>query len=395
VRPLTPDVEILYVGFLLGHGGDAIQMLDLASGMAARGRRVKAVVPLLDTCIPFVERCKERGIPAERSPWIRADMHSARQNVFNLLRFFRTYRAPILHLHTGDVCLPRTVVLALDILRPPHVFATLHSPYDTLQPGDTRARVWAAAVSRRFEKIFCPSRHGCATQQRYGVMPERLQNIHNSVDSARFGSGDPQKAWRALGVAPGTPLLVFSSRLDPQKRPLDALEAFQRVAPDFPTARLVFVGSGRQEEQARAAAARSGVAERVHFVGYQQNVPDWLAATTVWILPTESENFSLAVLEALAAGCPILSTRCPGNDEVLVEGQNALTVGVCDTDALTAGLRRLLSDGDLRQRLRLAAQNTARDYDKEYMVDLYARCYDEALQSGKAGSVAQSFVSPV
>src|SRR5206468_2308592 len=97
---------------------------------------------------------------------------------------------------------------------------------------------------------------------------------------ARFGRGDPQKAWCTLGVAPDTPLIVFSSRLDPQKRPLEAIEAFQRVAPAFPTARLVFVGSGRQEEQARAFAARSGVAERVHFVGYQQNVPDWLAAAT-------------------------------------------------------------------------------------------------------------------
>ena len=140
---------------------------------------------------------------------------------------------------------------------------------------------------------------------------------------------------------------------------------------------------------------RSGAAERIHFVGYQQNVPDWLAAATVWILPTESENFSLAVLEALAAGCPVLSTRCQGNDEVLVAGQNALTVGVGDRDALTAGLRRLLSESDLRQRLRLAARDTARNYDKEYMVDQYARCYDEALQQANRESVAQSFVSPV
>jgi glycosyltransferase involved in cell wall biosynthesis len=215
------------------------------------------------------------------------------------------------------------------------------------------------------------------------------------VDVSRFASGDPQTAWRTLGVAPDTPLVVFSSRIDAQKRPLDAIEAFQRVAPDFPAARLVFVGSGSQEEPARALAARNGVAERVHFVGYQRNVPDWLAAATVWILPTESENFSLAVLEALAAGCPILSTRCPGNDEVLVEGQNALTVGVGDTDALAAGLRRLLSEDDLRQRLGLAGRETARNYDKEYMVDQYARCYDEVLQQANREGVAQSSVSPV
>src|SRR5262249_2653025 len=154
------------------------------------------------------------------------------------------------------------------------------------------------------DKIFCPSEHGCATQKRYGVPQERLQSIYNSVDVARFSRGDPQCAWSALKVAPDTPLIVFSSRIDPQKHPLDAIEAFRRIAPDFPTVRLVFVGCGNQEEEAKAAAAKSGFADRIHFVGYQQNVPDWLAAATVWILPTESENFSLAVLEALAAGCP-------------------------------------------------------------------------------------------
>src|SRR5437763_13310028 len=119
---MVEDVEILYVGFILGHGGDAIQMLELASGMAARGRKVKVLVPTLETCIPFVERCRERGVPAERSPWIHADAFAARQNIFNLIRFFNAYRAPILHLHTGDVCLPRSVLLALDIFRPRHVF---------------------------------------------------------------------------------------------------------------------------------------------------------------------------------------------------------------------------------------------------------------------------------
>src|SRR5205807_1472365 len=115
------------------------------------------------------------------------------------------------------------------------------------------------------EKIICPSQHCCATQLRYGVAPERLQSIYNSVDVARFGSGDPQQVWQALRVAPDTPLIVFSSRIDPQKRPLDAIEAFRRVAPDFPAARLVFVGCGNLEDEAQTAAKASGFADRIHF----------------------------------------------------------------------------------------------------------------------------------
>jgi glycosyltransferase involved in cell wall biosynthesis len=80
----------------------------------------------------------------------------------------------------------------------------------------------------------------------------------------------------------------------------------------------------------------------------------------VWLLPTEAENFSLAVLEALAAGCAIVSTPCRGNDEVLVHDQNALLAPVGDVDALAGCLRCLLADRARRERLRDGARRTSR-----------------------------------
>ncbi len=369
------ETDILYLGLIMGHGGDAVQMLELATGMAARGKRVKIVVPALETSIAFAERCREREILVERSPWIHSDPIAARQNMFALFRCFTTYRAPILHLHTGDVCLPRSVMLAMDILHLPPAYATVHSPYETLRPGDARARYWASAVSRRLHRVICPSVHSRDAQLTYGVAPDRVEVIHNSVDIKRFGCGDPTEVRRTLEASADTQLIVFSSRLDSQKRPQDALEAFRKIASEFPEARLVFVGSGAMEHALKETARKSEVASRVHFAGYQKNVPDWLAAAAAWILPTESENFSLAILEALAAGCPIVSTWCPGNDEVLVEGQNALTTGVGDVAAQANALRRVLSDSALRARLSAEAKATARQYSIERMVDQYARCY--------------------
>lgn len=369
------QTDILYLGLIMGHGGDAVQMLELATGMAARGRNVKIVVPALETSLAFAERCRERAIPVERSPWIHSDPVAARQNLLNLFRLFTTYRAPILHLHTGDVCLPRSVMLAMDLLHLPPAYATVHSPYETLTPGEPRARYWASAVSRRLNRLICPSIHSREAQLGYGVAPERVDVIHNSVDIERFGSGSTTEVRRTLEASEDAQIIVFSSRLDPQKRPQNALDAFRRIAPEFPDARLVFVGRGEMENELKDAAQKSEVASRVHFAGYQKNVPDWLAAATAWILPTESENFSLAILEALAAGCPIVSTMCPGNDEVLVENQNALTTAVGDVAAQANALRKVLSDPALRSRLSTAAKSTARHYSIERMVDRYALCY--------------------
>jgi glycosyltransferase involved in cell wall biosynthesis len=154
------------------------------------------------------------------------------------------------------------------------------------------------------------------------------------------------------------------------------VQIFAAVADTFPSAVLVFVGRGDLEDAVAEAAARFGLADRVRLVGYQTNVPDWLAAATVWLLPTERENFSVAVIEALAAGCAVLSTRCPGNDEVLVDGVNALTFSVGDVAAGASALARLLQGYDLRTRLRAAAQETAQAYTAASMVDGYRRIYE-------------------
>jgi len=373
------EVDVLYIGFVLGHGGDALQMLHLAAEVARRGVRVKIVVPDLDTTLDLVERGRECDVRVERSAWIRADQYNARQNLLNLLRIFRENRAPLLHLHTGDVCLPRLVLLAMNLLHMPPALVTIQSPYETVHPGDARARHWAAAATHQFYKIVCPSEHSRRTQISYGLPPERVQTIRNSVDLDRFRRGDGPAARRDLHLPDDRRLVVFSSRLEPQKRPLDAIHAFHGVAAEFPDTDLIFVGSGTLENEAKSLAQQMGLGGRIHFMGYRNDVPDWLAAASAWLLPTESENFSLAVLEALAAGCPVVSTLCPGNDEVLVDGVNALTTVVGDVQGIAAALRRVLSDPALCRRLSERARQTVEAYSLEKMTDQYSRCYNECL----------------
>ena len=145
----------------------------------------------------------------------------------------------------------------------------------------------------------------------------------------------------------------------------------------FHDSRLVFVGTGSESDSARRTARELGISDRVSFVGHRADVADWLAAATVWILPTERENFSVAVLEALAAGCPVLSTPCPGNDEILVDEDNSLTYGVGDIEAGAAALARLLRDAVLRDRLSHRGVETATKYSVDHMVDEYRHVYAE------------------
>lgn len=370
--------DVVYVGFVLGHGGDALQMLDLAHGMRDSGAAVRIIVPELESSVSLNQRCDELGIECARSPLITATLEGARQDPIAVGKLLRSIDEPIVHFHTGNSCLPRVVMANLVLQRYRRSFVTLQSPYETLEPGSMRARFWAATARRRLAAVVSPSEHGSRFQRRCGIPDRLVTTIRNSIDAEAMGRGDAAVARRQLGVPVEVPLVVFTSRLDGQKRPLEAVRIFAGVAAEHPSAQLVFVGSGVEEHRVIAEAARLGLAERVRMMGYQTNVPDWLAAATVWLLPTERENFSVAVLEAMAAGCAVLSTTCQGNDEVLVDGQNSRTFAVGDVAGAQAALGQLLASVPERRRLGDEARRVAQSYSVGHMVEQYRRLYQRS-----------------
>jgi glycosyltransferase involved in cell wall biosynthesis len=376
------STDIVYVGFLTGHGGDAVQMQLLADGMRRRGARVKVVVPAVATSIGFAERCDELGLECERSELIRADMHGPHQNIARMLRLFQSLHAPIVHVHTGNSCVPRAAMAALEIHPRRRIFVTIQSPYQTIEPGSRRARTWAWSARRRCHAVVSPSEHGTDSQRSFGVPDARLATIRNAIDVTAMNSGDGGSPRRELGLRDDDPMVVFTSRIDPQKRPVDAVRMFARCVDAHPRAVLVFVGTGSESAAVATRAAELGLSDRVHLVGHRSDVADWLAAATVWILPTERENFSVAVLEAMAAGCAVVSTNCPGNDEVLSDGVNSLTFDVGDVERGAAALQSLLDDPVLRDRLGHAARLRSQDYSVGNMVSAYADLYERFVPLG-------------
>lgn len=369
--------DITFVGFLLGHGGDALQMLELAAGMKRCGATVQIIVPAVTESITLAQRAQARGVPCHRTSMMSVSMDGAPQRLGSMLSLLRSIRSPVVHFHSGNSCLPRMTMAALEALRYRRSFATLQSPYETIVPGSLRARVWAATASRRLAAVVSPSDHGSRFQVRCGIPVERTATIRNSIDLGRWSSGDGEGVRRRLGIDAADPLIVFSSRLDQQKRPLDAVRMLAGVTHRFPRACLLVVGDGELSDAMLAEGRRLDVADRVRLVGYQTNVEDWIAAATVWVLPTERENFSIALLEAMAAGRVVLSTSCPGNDEILVDGHNASVFDVGDVADGTARLAALLGDASLRRRLGDGALATAQAFSNGHMVDAYRRLYLE------------------
>ncbi len=353
-------------------------MLELADELHRRGVSARIAVPAFESTRPYAEAAAERGIDVERTALL-SDRGGRLRQVADAAWFNAGLAAPVVHYHLSENVLGHPFIRALDLINPAPMIFSIHSPYDEPSADTPETRRWANAVRGHAERVICVSKAGYARQVRYGVPRESLKLIYNGVRIDRFANGNGAAARRRAGIDADAPLIVYSARMEPQKRPLDALAAFADLAEEFPAAQLVFVGSGSLEEAARRQAAERGLGARVHVLGQQFDVPDWLAAATVWVLPTETEGFSIGVIEAMAAGCAIASTWCAGNDEVLVDGENALATPVGDVSALSSSLRRLMSDAALRARLGAAARATARRFSLERMVDEHMAVYAPLL----------------
>jgi len=393
LRPSSRRPDIQFVGFVGGTGGASSCMRELAAGFRARGYDTRIVVPSWEPTIAYAESCAELGVPVERTGKLTFN-RSWRRNVFDAARCIRAHRAPVVHYHLSDDFLDPAFMRAMNFVRPAAAIATMHSPYDRL-PDDQRVmQQWSRVAAQRFRRVICVSRDSQRRQIRNGVPSERTTLIYNGIDVARFAAGAASAARSELpDLPPDARLVLSTARLDEQKQPLSAVAAFARVAAEFPDVHLVMMGRGPLESATRAAAEESGVGGRIHLVGQRNNVADWLAAASVWVLPTLGEGFSMAVIEAMAAGCAIVSTRCAGNDEVLEDGVNALTVPVGDVGELARALRRVLVDPALGARLGAAARATAARYSLDSVIDQHLACY--GLPSSKLTSNSQERMDQV
>jgi glycosyltransferase involved in cell wall biosynthesis len=139
------------------------------------------------------------------------------------------------------------------------------------------------------------------------------------------------------------------------------------------------VGDGPERAGAAALAAELGVAGDVDFVGERVDLPGVLAGASVFLLPSETESFGLAALEALACGVPVVASRVGGVPEVVVEGQTGFLCPVGDVQALAAATLRLLTDGALRAAQASAARARAETFARGPAIDRYVALYRRVL----------------
>ncbi|MGB9623789.1 MAG: glycosyltransferase [Phycisphaerae bacterium] len=344
-NPDSRPIRLLIVITDLKVGGTPLDVLRLATSLPRDRFRV-LVVPLADVG-PVGERLQAAGIPV--AP---CNARSAR-DVRALLRLYRTIRAfrpDIVHalLFHANVA-ARLVAPAAGVPADRIVCSIL-----TVE----RERLWhlrgETLTCRRCRWIVGNSRSVVDHLHRAAHVPRRrLRLIRGAIDTTTIAAARPIPR-RDLGVPEGVPLVLWVGRMDPVKGLDELIQACAMLRERLPI-HVLLAGEGTYESAVRRRIAVLGASSFVHRLGRRDDVAALLATADLFAFPSRSEGLPTALMEAMAAGKPIVTTDAPGCRDLIRHGQTGLTVPVGDARALADAMARLLDDADLSRRLGAAA----------------------------------------
>lgn len=212
-----------------------------------------------------------------------------------------------------------------------------------------------------------------------GVPEDKLFLSYNGIDTAVFHPG-PRMVPAVLGSA--NLVIGCISALRPEKRIDLLIRSFAEVTRKTPGAMLLLVGSGSELPRLVALTAELGIASRVVFQPATQDVASWLHAIDVFVLASESEAFSNALLEAMACGCCVVGSAVGGTPELIEDGVRGLLFPAADQAALTSHLLTLVQRPELRQRLADAAViHATQNLSIEAAIQRMSGFYEELLST--------------
>lgn len=361
------SVLILIKG--LGRGGAEFLVL---SAMRHRDPdrfryRVAYLLPWKDALVPDLA---EVGIPAvcldgaRGAGWIR-----------RLGSLLRDERIDVVHAHSPYPALGARLVAG----RRTRLVYTEHNVWQRYH----RATYWANAVTYpRNDLVFAVS-----DEVRRSIRYPRplsflrlppVETLYHGVEPAILeDAAGPDGVREEFGISPDAPLVGTVANLKPHKGLQHLLRAAAQIRKTVPDARFLVVGQGEARERLEALASKLGLDEAVTFTGFREDAVRIASAFDLFAMSSLHEGLSIALIEAMALGKPVVVTRVGGLPEVVEDGKDGILVPPSDPGTLAARITEVLGDPALRERLGQAARQRAEAFDVRASVRRSEEAYEE------------------
>lgn len=382
-------MRIMLSGVAIEGGGAEQVIQDLARGFATRGHEV--MVAFLESTDAVVPELEALGIRCERLLPRRTLADSPLADftpscIPGFRRLLKSFAPDVFHAHVPRPTLWASLGLRTMRRRPPFIY-TEHNVQEVYPR-------WAQWVYRSFlplvDRVISVSEAAArsfAAQWPRAASPVR---IWNGIETGRVApTREPAMVREELHIEAAAPVLCNVANLGYRKGHDVLIDTIARLAAAIPELQCWIVGSFEHEppmvEAVRAAIANGGLSETVKLLGRRRDVPDLLHAADIFVLSSRQEGFPITILEAMAAGKPIVATDVGGCAEAVVDGETGLIVPPEDPAALAEAIASLLGDPERARAMGAAGrERVQREFTIDRMVEQHLELYTQALEAGRS-----------
>jgi glycosyltransferase involved in cell wall biosynthesis len=354
-------------------GGPERQMLGLAENLGADYQTMFLSFAEGGRCQAFLDEARQRGFPAA----------ALRYDTPHFASMIRELAARLRKLHAKVLCCHGYKATLLGRLAARRAGV----PVVTVSRGWTgeslRVRLYEALERlglRWMDRVVCVSEGQAQKVRRVGVRAPRALVIPNAIQAERFAPPAPRQRQRLqeLFRAPRTRIVGAAGRLSPEKGFDVLVEAAARLLRNDPGLGFILFGDGSQREALTRHVAAAGISANFVLTGFRRDLDDLLPSLDLLVLPSFTEGMPNVVLEACAAGVPVVATTVGGTPEVIEEGVSGYLVPPGDAGGLATGIRDALASEERRRLLgQRGRERVLRDFTFAAQAGHYRRLFEE------------------
>jgi L-malate glycosyltransferase len=354
---MSGAISVLYVIDSLNVGGTENQVMHMSLRLPPD--RYRLTVCCLKAEGPLLEPLKQAGIRiVEFSPGSSLISMSGALQLLRLACFVRRERFQIVHAH--DLWSNLMGVPAALIARTPVIISSQRN-LAHLSWYSTWRKPVITALQRASEFVIANSSAICDMLEKDGLHRNNIRLIYNGVDFDRFAFTQADKRKLFPGLDNGRKLIAVIANMHSEVKGHSYLiDAAQGICQIFPETLFVLIGDGALRPELEQRVGGLGLKDNFLFLGSRRDVPELLCCCDLFVLPSTAEGLPNAVLEAMAAGLPVVATRVGGTGEIIEDGISGFLVEPKSSSALTEVIVRVLRNPEMAIRLALTGQERVR-----------------------------------
>jgi len=387
--------KILHIITRLDMGGSAQNTLQTCKRLSGKYETILVHGPSHESRMTDLEKriieddvgaVRARGVKVTALPTMVRSIRPLKdlRALLSLVWLIFKEKPDIVHTHSSKAGILGR--LAAKIAGVPHIIHTPHGHvfYGPLGIIASKIFLWVETIFSKFTDRMVALTDGEKNDYiKLSVCPpQKLFKIHSGVDLEQFmqSNGNRVAKKRSLGLDQNSTVIGFVGWLLPIKGPAYLLQAMTHIWPEHPTASLVMVGKGELDVDLRAQALKMNANGRIKFLGWREDIHEIMPVFDLLVLPSLNEGMGRVLVEAMAAGKPVVASEVGGIPDLVKHGETGYLVRPADEKALANGIKKLLNDPESARQMGQRGKEYCRQFSLEAMIqkleDLYSDLFD-------------------